>query len=299
MMPDLTGKVAIVSGASAGLGKITAMELAKKNAHVFCMGRNKEKTIAVVEEIVKESGNKKVEFIEADFNDLESVDKAASQFLKKKLPLHILVNNAGLSNKTFELSKQGIESVFCVNHFAHVVLTNRLLEVLKKSSPSRIVNISSMAHSSVSSKGINYDKVNDKETFNSFTRYAETKLANIHFTKGIQAKLDSKYPENKIYVLAVHPGIVASEFFRNEQTFTKTLINSVAIDSKYGAITQIFCAGAPDVEEKNWKGQYFVPYGALSTPSSNGTNGKMIDETMEWTQKVLKEKFKKDWKWSI
>lgn len=94
-IPDLTGKTALVTGASTGLGKVTAMELARKGAKVYCLGRSKEKTMAVIEEIKKETGNEKILFLQADLQDLDSVQKASDEFLKDSDQLHILVNNAG------------------------------------------------------------------------------------------------------------------------------------------------------------------------------------------------------------
>jgi retinol dehydrogenase 12 len=126
-LPDLTGKTALVTGASTGLGKITAMELARKGCKVYCLGRSKEKTMAAIDDIKRETGNEKIEFLEADLQDLDSVQEASEAFLRDSKDLHILVNNAGtlcvsnlgIMNCPYSLTKQGIESQFGTNHFAH------------------------------------------------------------------------------------------------------------------------------------------------------------------------------------
>jgi NAD(P)-dependent dehydrogenase (short-subunit alcohol dehydrogenase family) len=220
-LPSLEGKVAIVTGASAGLGAETCLVLAKKGAHVFCMGRSKDKTMAVIDNIINTTGNKKVEFLQADFMDLKSVEKAAHEFLSRKLPLHILVNNAGIMACPYALSKDGIESQMATNHFAHALLTNILLPVIQASQPSRIVNLSSDAHRAFSRKGgIKYDELVDEKKYKSAVRYGETKIANIHFTIELQERLDAEarrqgYTQSQVYVNACHPGIVATELSRS------------------------------------------------------------------------------------
>lgn len=118
---DLSGKVALVTGGSSGIGRVTCLELAKKGCHVFIGARNKEKTLLVIDEIIKEcGGNAKVEFLHLELEDLQSVKDCAIAFLSRNLPLHILINNAGVASAN-GCTKQGYTRVFGVNHLAHVL----------------------------------------------------------------------------------------------------------------------------------------------------------------------------------
>lgn len=307
-LTSLVGKVALITGASTGLGKITATELAKKGAHVFCLGRSKEKTEAAVESIIKESGNDNVEFIQADLMDLKSVLAAANSFISRGSPLHILVNNAGIMAVPYALSKDGIESQFATNHFSHVVLTNALLPILIASQPSRIVNLSSLAHTRAPLDGIHYSQLLSEESYHPQSRYAETKLANIHFTRLLQKKLQmlarSQGKECKVYVNAVHPGIVKTElsrnFAKNKDVMTnETMLKIVSIDAFRGALTQIYVAASPEIEKESSFGNYFVPYCTMAEPTLCGKSDEMALQTWNWTETVLKEKFDSDWEWVI
>jgi WW domain-containing oxidoreductase len=300
-LPDLSGKVALVTGASTGLGKVTATELARKGAHVFCLGRNREKSESAIADIKKETGSAKVEFIEGDLLDLGSMESAADTFLSKDLPLHILVNNAGIMACPFGTSKNGIESQMATNHFAHVVLTNKLLPKLIASQPSRIVVLSSVAHLFAPKDGIHFDDLNSEEKYDPWTRYGETKLANLYFTKILQSRLEAK-GASQVYVNAVHPGVVQTELARNAQKrswLNEAFLNWTRIDSFKGSLTQIFVAGSDTIEKNQVKGKYFVPYCKEAEPSATGKNTEWAQKTWDWTQVVLKDKYRGDWSWAV
>ncbi|KAJ3292918.1 hypothetical protein HDU76_007112, partial [Blyttiomyces sp. JEL0837] len=202
---NLNGKIALVTGGTTGLGKITCIELARHGATVYLIGRNPERTVAAKEAIKKESGSNNVHSIIGDLMDLKSISKAADDFLNlTKGVCHILVNNAGIMAVPYEKSVQGIEAQFATNHFAHVVLTTKLIPALiegGKSSlgPSRIVVLSSLAHTLVS-KNINCDELlfkpeddeKEKTAYQAWVRYAETKLVNIYFANALAKKLADK-----------------------------------------------------------------------------------------------------------
>ncbi|KAF0698029.1 hypothetical protein As57867_011318, partial [Aphanomyces stellatus] len=137
-IPTLVNKVAIVTGASAGIGLITARELAKKGCHVILACRSRTKTDPVVEAIKAVAPGATVEFMELDLMRLKSVQAFTDAFKARQLPLHILVNNAGIMAPPFALSADGIESQFATNHIAHMALTQRLLPILEASAPSRV-----------------------------------------------------------------------------------------------------------------------------------------------------------------
>ncbi|KAL2918555.1 hypothetical protein HK105_201956 [Polyrhizophydium stewartii] len=301
-IPSLEGKVAIVTGASAGLGKVTALELARKGAHVFLVGRSEAKTQAVLDDIKRETGSSKVELLLADFLDLAAVEAAADKFLARGLPLDILVNNAGIVSPTFKLSKQGIESQFAVNHFATTVLTVRLLPAIKRATAPRIVNLSSLAHDDVGASGIEYAILNDEAKYNIEVRYAETKLANIYFTTQLQKRLEAVGVKN-VLVNAVHPGAVKTDFLSEHKDFTtpflnRIIINNFFIDAKKGALTQLYVAADPEIEAKQYRGRYFVPFGVLGEPTAVAKNEDFAVKTWEWTQEILQKHFRPDWSWA-
>lgn len=201
----------------------------------------------------------------------------------------------------FEFSKDGIESQFATNHFAPVVFTNMLIPLIVKSQPSRIVNLSSMAHLQAPDDGFISDPValNDKERYDPWKRYRETKLANIWYTAILQERLD-QMGAKQVYVNAVHPGIVKTELTRNMAerptgAVTNWIIGKAMIDAKAGALTQIYAAAASQVETQGIKGKYFVPYCTVASPNKNGCDMVKAKKLWDWTEAVLKEKFRNNW----
>ncbi|KAJ3311458.1 hypothetical protein HDV04_004060 [Boothiomyces sp. JEL0838] len=305
-IPSLEGKVALITGASGGIGKACALELAKKGCHVFLFGRSAEKTLPVIEEIKAISKNDKVEFLEADLMDLAQVEQAADKFLEKGLPLHILINNAGIMHQPYKLTKDNMESQLGTNHFAHVVLTNKLLGVIEASAPSRVVNITSILHENPYKHGINYDTWCDEKSYNAEDQYGTSKLLNVHFTKKLQEKLDAKAQaegkEGKVYVNCVHPGVVKSNLLRNPANYSfffDLSFKIIGISTEHGAITQLYVATNPSIEAQNIKGKYFTPYHQIEETSAMARDEKLINKSWEWTEAQLIEKFKPDWKWAI
>ncbi|CAG8820406.1 25122_t:CDS:2, partial [Gigaspora margarita] len=246
-IPDLTGKVAIVTGGNTGIGYFTCRELTRKNAHVFLLGRNIEKGQAAVETIKSETGSQNVEFLHLNLKCLKSVKECAENFLARNLPLHILINNAGVTTNTFSLTEDGIQEEFGVNHVGHFLLTKLLLAKIKVSQPARIVNVSSIGHSKVT--GIEFETLNDPNAQDPRQRYRQSKLANVLFTD----ELNRRYLEREqVYANSLHPGLVNTPMFRrNDLSFSGTLMSST-ISPEDGAITTLYCATSPEIEEKNY-----------------------------------------------
>jgi WW domain-containing oxidoreductase len=162
--------------------------------------------------------------------------------------------------------------------------------------------LSSLAHTFAPETGILYDNLNDKEKYNAWQRYGETKMANIHFTRALQEKLTAVGASN-VFVNAVHPGVVQTELTRNlaeprKWSLTGVFINFARVDEFKGALTQIFAAGAKEIEKKGCKGQYFVPYCTLAEPNAAAQNADYIQKTWDWTEKILREKLNPKWSWS-
>ncbi|HJN58305.1 MAG TPA: SDR family oxidoreductase [Nitrososphaerales archaeon] len=248
----LKGKVCMVTGATAGIGIVTAKALAQQGATVIVAGRNKEKSVSTVDQIRKETGNHDVEYILADLSVQKEVRKLADDFKSKFKRLDILVNNAGaIFDKRFETA-DGLEITFALNHLSYFLLTDLLLDTIKVSAPSRIINVSSDAHKGAK---INFDDIQGKKKYGAMRAYGQSKLANILFTYELARKLEGSGVTSN----ALHPGFVASSFGSNMRGAFRLILRFLqlfAMSSEKGAETSIYLATSPDVANIN--GKYFV-----------------------------------------
>ncbi|KAK1132700.1 hypothetical protein K0M31_014084 [Melipona bicolor] len=253
----LTNKVVIVTGANTGIGKEVVRDLAKREAKVIMACRDMEKCESTRLDIVMESRNKYVYCRPCDLASQKSIKDFVEQFKKEHKNLHILINNAGVMRCPKSYTQEGIEMQFGVNHIGHFLLTNLLLDVLKVSTPSRIVNISSSAHK----RGkIKLDDLNSDKNYEPGEAYAQSKLANILFTKELANKLKG----TGVTVNAVHPGIVRTEIMRHMEIYQRRL-GKWLVDSltwifiktpRKGAQPVLFVALDPSLD--NVTGDYFV-----------------------------------------
>lgn len=238
----LNGKVALVTGANSGIGAVTARELALQGYHVFLACRSINKAQTVIQEIQSLThGQAKVDFIELDLADLDSVRRCAQSFLSRDLPLHLLIANAGLAGQK-GLTQSGFELTFGVCHVGHFLLTKLLTEKLIESKPARVVVVASKAHRHVQS--INFNAVlKPTNSFGGLKEYAVAKLANILFAKELGRRLYG----TGVTVYAVHPGVVSTNVWRAmPQPFVK-LISHFMISPEEGAKTTLYCATQPQV----------------------------------------------------
>ncbi|CAG8644871.1 16207_t:CDS:2 [Cetraspora pellucida] len=291
-IPDLSGKVVFGNN---GIGFVTVRELARKNAHVFIASRNKEKGESAVEQIKKETKNNAVEFLQLDLQSLNSVKNAAETFLARNLPLHILVNNAGIMATPFETTEDGIQDQFGVNHLGHFLFTILLLPTIKVSAPSRIVNVSSLAHDRA--KGIDFDKLNDPNAYTPFERYYQAKLANILFT----TELAKRLAETNVYCNTLHPGVIKTDLYGSfVSSFGSWIKPLVSIGTFFmltpndGALTQLYCATSPEIEEKNYRGKYFIPFGELGQTNAPAKDEELAKTLWNFSEKFIKEKLGDD-----
>ena len=237
----LAGQVALITGANTGIGRVTARELARRGAHVFIACRSAQRAQPVLDEMRSTTGNAKIELLSLDLGDLASVCACAQAFLARDLPLHLLINNAGIAGAK-GLSTSGFELAFGVNHIGHFLLTQLLLDRLKRSAPARIVTVSSRAHARVN--GIDWDAV--KRTTKSVTglpEYGVSKLANALFS----AELGRRLAGSGVSTYALHPGVVASEVWRSVPWPFRSLMKLTMISTEEGAATTLHCATSPEV----------------------------------------------------
>uniref|UniRef100_A0A3Q3WD36 Uncharacterized protein n=1 Tax=Mola mola TaxID=94237 RepID=A0A3Q3WD36_MOLML len=201
---QLHGKTAIVTGSNTGIGKMTAVDLAKRGARVILACRSRERGEAALQDVRRESGSSRVVFMQLDLASLKSVRSFAENFLKAESRLDLLINNAGvyMSGRT----EDGLGLMFGVNHIGHFLLTNLLLDRLKQCGPSRVVNVSSMAHNFGK---INFDCLNTHKAlrfgtsfFEVLQGYSDSKLCNILFTHELAKRLQG----TKVTCYSLHPG---------------------------------------------------------------------------------------------
>ncbi|XP_015907101.2 retinol dehydrogenase 11 [Parasteatoda tepidariorum] len=249
---SMDGKTVLITGASDGIGKSTALDLAKRNARVLMACRNLEKAGKVVEEIKKASGNHNVVLYHLELSSFASVRKCAEEVLKNEKELHVLINNAGISGIPRRLSEDGCEVLMQTNHFGHFLLTLLLLDLLKKCTPSRIINVSSEAHLFAR---LNVDDLTNRQQLRPGLVYCNSKLVNILFTRELAERLDG----TGVTVNALHPGCVKTSIFRGKtdiiSLLSKFLFFIVGKNSEEGAQTTIRLAVDPKLEKTN--GKYF------------------------------------------
>ncbi len=239
LAPDISGRVALVTGANTGIGLVTARELARRGAHVFLACRSASRAQAALNAIRAASGNQKVEALALDLGDFASVRQCANAFLARGLPLHLLVNNAGLAGSR-GFTASGFELAFGVNHMGHFLLTQLLLERLKASAPARIVTVASRAHTRTD--GIDWNALRQPtRTRTAIHEYAVSKLANVWFS----AELGRRLAGSGVTTYALHPGVVASDVWRSVPWPFRSLIKLRMISTEEGAKTSLYCATAP------------------------------------------------------
>ena len=248
----LQGKVALVTGGTSGVGLEAARGLAAAGAEVILVGRDRGRSESAVADIIRETGNTRVDYLLADLSSQVEVRRLAAEFLAREQPLHILLNNAGALFWQFEESVDGIEMTWALNHLAYFLLTDLLLERLRESAPARIVNVASRTHKDV--RGLNFDDLEGRRRYARFTAYGQSKLANILFTRELAQRLKG----SGITVNALHPGFVGSRF-GTTSAFYRVLLRlprPFPRSPAQGAETAIDLCSSPEVE--NVSGEYFV-----------------------------------------
>ncbi|MBI1287073.1 MAG: SDR family NAD(P)-dependent oxidoreductase [Flavobacteriales bacterium] len=248
-------KTVVITGGNAGIGKATAIALAKKGASIVITSRSEEKAKEAVAEIKKSSGNEKIDFVTIDLSSQKSVREAAEK-LKAKCPkIDVLINNAGCYFSELKLNDAGLEMQFATNHLGHFLLTNLLMENLKATDKARIVNLASIAHKSTRELDLN-DINFEKSGYGGWKSYSRSKFCNILFTRELAKRLEG----TGITANAVHPGGVRTEIAeKNANWFTKLgwiLTKPLMVSVEDGAKTSVYLASSDEVEGKT--GGYWV-----------------------------------------
>lgn len=248
---NMQGKVCLVTGSSSGIGKVTARELARMGATVVLVCRNRTKGEETQAEIKQLTGNDQVDLIVADLSLLLEVRRVAAMFQERYSQLHVLINNAGALNRTRQVTREGFEMTFALNYLAPFLLTELLLDTLKASAPSRIINVSSMNHRN---NRIAFENLQGEKKYNMWKAYGQSKLALVLFTYELADRLKN----TDITVNTLHPGIIATNFGHNFGSFLRTgwkIIAPFISTVEQGAQTTLYLASSPLVEGVT--GKYF------------------------------------------
>ncbi len=248
---SIQGKIVLITGASSGIGKVTARELARLGATLVLVCRNRAKGEAVQSEIRNATGNQNIDLLIGDLTVQADIRRVAAEFTQKYDHLHVLINNAGGAFDPRQVTTDGLEVSLALNYVAPFLLTELLLPTLKASAPARIVSVSSMAHTWGK---INFADLQAEKGYGSMKVYGQAKLALILFTYELARRLAG----TGVTVNCLHPGFVASNFDKNLQGLLgwgMRFVLPFALTVEQGAQTSIYLASSPDVEGVS--GKYF------------------------------------------
>ncbi|MBU1158935.1 MAG: SDR family oxidoreductase [Candidatus Thermoplasmatota archaeon] len=248
----MIGKIVMITGATGGIGRETAKGLAYMGATVVLVSRSTEKLIRVASELKSETRNDHIDYLPCDLTSMENVRKLASDFKERYDRLDVLINNAGEIINERRTSVDGYEYTLALDHLSHFLLTALLQDIIKRSAPSKIINVSSMAHIL---GHINFDDIMIEKGYTPGKAYGQAKLANILFTYELARRLS----KTGVTVNCLHPGMVRTNFGKDTTGAWKLFLllsKPFMISARKGAQTSIYLASSPDVVSVT--GKYFA-----------------------------------------
>jgi len=290
-IPDLSGKVFLVTGGSSGLGEETVMQLAKHSpSQIYLAARDEERANVSIHKIKQTVPDANITFIFLDLSSLQSVAEAAKTVNASTERLDVLINNAGIMAVPPAKTKNGYEIQFGTNHVGHALLTKLLLPKLlataeKRNADVRIISLTSAAHNLAPKGGLLLDEVrSDMSSTYTFVRYGQSKLANILYSN----ELARRYPS--IRCIAVHPGVVNTGLQRGVAAshpwltkFLKFVSNWLMVPVEKGVHTQLWAATSQDART----GKYYVPFAKENAGTAYVQDEKLQGKLWEWTEKEL------------
>ncbi|MEP6780060.1 MAG: SDR family NAD(P)-dependent oxidoreductase [Gemmatimonadaceae bacterium] len=269
-MGSMTGKNVVITGASDGIGRVTAQKLAEAGANVVMVGRNEAKTVAAARAIMSDIGQRTVTWEIADLSRQHDVRDLAARLRDRLNSIDVLINNAGAIFHEREVTRDGLERTFALNHLAYFTLTLLLLDRLKNAAktnaPARVLIVSSDAHRRAQ---LNLGDLQSESNFRPWRTYGNSKLENILFMRSLAAKVDPR----KIVVNALHPGVVSTRFAVTGNgvwgRLMRRTMNLASISAEEGADTLVWLATDPEIGQKT--GLYWEKR-AVATPSKAALN---------------------------
>eukprot|EP01062_Namystynia_karyoxenos_P081799 TRINITY_DN906_c0_g1_i1.p1 TRINITY_DN906_c0_g1~~TRINITY_DN906_c0_g1_i1.p1 ORF type:complete len:391 (+),score=132.94 TRINITY_DN906_c0_g1_i1:77-1174(+) len=299
-IPDLSGKVAVVTGANVGLGYWTALHLARRGARTVLACRSAERCESAARRIRANHSAAVAVPMVLDLGSLASVRAFADKFRKEFDRLDTLVLNAGVMGPPFTLTADGIESQFGVNHVGHQALTMQLLPALQKSAPSTVVAVSSNAHWAPYPAGIlDAAQINDEAAYSRADAYGQSKLANLYFAQELAERVRDK----GVYVNAIHPGAVETELGRNIEDLVRNTFGQGGVDfiqplvdliyssiwnAEVASLTQLYAAVSPEIVGQNISGKYFHPIARLTEPAAPARDRAAQRRCWEMTEELIR-----------
>ncbi|KAF9232101.1 hypothetical protein BU15DRAFT_55395 [Melanogaster broomeanus] len=285
--PDMSGKVVLVTGATAGIGKETARVLLTKNAKVWITARSKSKGEATLRELKSNTG-RDAHLLLMDLANLKSIKAAAEEFLSKETQLDVLFNNAGVMTPPMDqLTDDGYDLQFGTNVLGHFYFTKLVLPILlstARSAPdgiARVVNTSSNGHWFGNLKFDTWKDGPARRKQSNFSLYGQSKAGNIVFS----AELKRRYGDQGIVSTSLNPGGVRTELTRHASSFAAAILNSTLADVSYGAITQLYAGTVPDGASLN--GKYLIPWARIGKPRADTQDPQLGKELWTWLEEQV------------
>jgi len=277
---NLKDKNCIITGASSGIGKEMALEMAVMGARLILTGRDKKKGDHALKEIIEKSNNRNIKMLYADFSDQKQIRSLAETIKSELDSIDVLMNNVGAFYPSRMLSPDGLEMTFAVNHIGYFLFTSLLMDLVIKDAPGKIINTSSAAHHSAKP---DIEDLNLEKSYHGWTAYSNSKLYNLFFTY----ELDRKYRDKGIRVNAFHPGVIATDIVRNVFFPVPQLWKLFGKSVKAGAVGGVYLASSAEAE--NISGKYFK--GRIEKKSSSlSLDRNLAGKLWEYSEKVCKLK---------
>jgi NAD(P)-dependent dehydrogenase (short-subunit alcohol dehydrogenase family) len=251
----MKNRIVLITGSTDGIGKATALQLAQRGATVIMHGRSVDRCQAACDDIRQATGNSNVEYVVADLSSQPQVRRMAAEIQERTDRLHVLINNAGVILLTRQVTEDGLEATFAVNHLAPFLLTHLLLDRLRQSAPARIINVSSTVHYDAQ---IKVDNLQSEKNYNGINAYKLSKLGNVLFTFELADRLKG----SGVTANCLHPGVVATKLLDTGWGWSNGL------SSAQGAALSVYLATSPEVAQVT--GKYFESTSAGgSSPQAN------------------------------
>ncbi|TFK68054.1 NAD(P)-binding protein [Pluteus cervinus] len=296
-VPDLNGKVMVVTGGNTGIGKETVKALLQRNARVYLAGRSQEKCEAAISDLKRQTGNEAI-FLELDLSDLKSVKAAATEFQRKETHLHSLFNNAGVMGPPVgELTAQGYDLQFGTNVLGHFYFTKLLLPTLLKTAQAepvfkaRVVNTSSGGHLMGSLDFNTFRTSPAREKLGSFGLYNQSKYGNVVFAK----ELTRRYGDKGLVSTSLNPGSIKSDLQRHMPKWLLFFLASPFIPGQdfffyepwYGALTQLWAGTSP--EGAGFGGRYLIPWARMGKALESTTDPALGKQLWAWLEEQTEQ----------
>jgi len=262
----MKGKIVLITGANSGIGKETAKALAKKGAIIYMVCRSRKRGEEAKREIIKASGNSEVHIRLCDLSSIGSIQEYGMKLREELSHIDVLINNAGALFGTRQLTLDGLEMTFALNHVGYFLNTHYLLDLVRKGTDKRIINVASVAHKTVSK--INFNDLQSEKKYAQMNVYGLSKLYNIYFTRELARRLK----DEGITVNCLHPGVVSTNFGNTANWYMRIAMplgRKFMIPANKGASTSVYLASSPDVA--GITGEYFDK-GKPTPPARIGRN---------------------------